>query len=298
MTDEREPELEPEPAQLPVAPNQVKQVALEEIDDLGRFVAGLTGEDWTKPSAVNGWTVEDVVAHLNLALGLYGRLLDAAFAGRGGGRAWKAFGELSKKAGPTVSSAFNAVNSAIPRAISGALSPEVIQGQFAAGERKVRERVERVDSADYTRPIHYMGRPWPLSFFLAAMVNELAVHGWDMRSRLDPAAHLSDGARAVLPWFYWSGTPFMLRLKQEVRGTVQVKLVDPATEMWWGIDAGAVRQGTGEVQAEATISGEAGTFVLTLAGRISADDAMRATSITAEGDAELARVFLGGWKIV
>lgn len=296
MTNETE--AEPEPAHLLVAPNQVRKAALQELTDLAAFVARLTDKEWTKASAVSEWSIGDVIAHLNLALGLYGRVLDAAFAGHGGGKAWKVFADLTKKVGPSASSAFNAVNSAIPKAISGALSAEVIQGQYAAGTRKLRKRVERVGSQDYTRPIYYMGRPWPLSFFLAAVVNELAIHGWDMKSQVDIDAHLGDDARAVLPWFYWGGTPFMFRPPAGLRGTVQAMLVDPSVAMWWSIDANGVKQGAGEVKADVTISGETGTFVLALAGRISPEDALRATSITAEGDEELARKLLGNWRLV
>lgn len=296
MTDETQ--VDAEPAQLPVAPSLVRQAALDELTRLTALVSGLSVEQWSQPSAAAGWSNGDVVTHVNLALGLYSRLLDAALAGKGSGRAWKAFGDLTKKIGPSASPAFNKVNSAIPRMLGGALSPEVLKGQFAASARKFQQKVEQVGSEDYTRPIHYMGRPWPLSFFLAAVVNELAIHGWDVASRLETEAHLSAGARSVLPSFYWGGTSFMFRPPSGFRGTVQATLADPAFTLWWATDTGGTRQGTGEVKADVTISGESGTFVLVLAGRITPEDAMRMTSITASGEETLAKTFLSSWKIV
>lgn len=286
------------PAQLPVAPAQICQAALAELESLARFIPELTLDDWEKPSAVPAWTIGEVVAHLNLVLGLYSRVLDAGLAGRGSGSMWRAFGDVTKRIGPAAAPAFNAINNAVPRLVEGTLSPETIKGQFAASSRRFRERVARIGPTDYGRPLHYMGRAWPLSYFLAVTVNELAIHGWDMRSRLDPEAHLSSEVRAVLPWFYWSGTPIMFRPPTGLRGTVQALLVDPSVSMWWSIDAEGVKQGIGEVKADVTLSGESGTFVLVLAGRFMPKGAMRATSISADRDEDMASAFLKSWKLV
>ncbi len=299
MTGEEEGQTSPEPAQLPMAPSHVRTATLTELGRLGSLVQDLTLEDWTKPSAVAGWTIGDVVAHLNLALALSGRLLNAAAAGKGSGRVWKTVDQLSQKVAPVATSAFNAINSALPRAIDRALSPEVIKAQFATSSRTFQDRLRRINPADYTRPIYYRGSPWPLSFFLAAVVDELAVHGWDMASRLDPQAHLSADARSVLPWFFWSGTPFMLHLPKQTRGTIQVSLVDPSLEMWWSLTETEVKQGVGTApQPDVRLTGASGTFVLALTGRIPPQDALRSTSLQASGREELAQAFLGAWTLL
>jgi uncharacterized protein (TIGR03083 family) len=295
MTEEQQADAAP--PQLPVLPSGIKEAVQAEIVGLATFVKDLSLTDWEKPSATAGWSLGDVVAHLDLALGLYGRVLDAIVAGHGAGTAWRAFGQLTKRAAPLGSSVFNAINSALPRMMGGALSPEVLKGQFEANCRGLREKLDRIEPQDYTRPAHYMGRPWPLSFFLAAVVNELAIHGWDMRSRLDSDAHIGAEARAVLPWFYWGGTSYMFHQPSDLRGTIQVVLDDPAAMLWWAVGAESI-QGAGEATSpDVTISGESGTFVLVLAGRIKADDALRTTSLTAAGNEDLARTFLSAWKI-
>src|SRR5947209_1214731 len=166
-----EEQAEAEPPKLPVMPGSIKDAVLTELGRIETFVRDLSLQDWEKPSAAAGWSIGDVVAHLNLALGVYSRVLDAIVAGRGSGTAWRAFGRLTQTAAPLGSPVFNALNRAIPRVMDRALSPEVLKGQFAAGARSLREKLETVSSTDYTRPAHYMGRPWPLSFFLAAVVN-------------------------------------------------------------------------------------------------------------------------------
>lgn len=296
MTSEQDTAAEP--IQLPVAPGGVRDAALGELETLKALVEGLSLQDWEKPSAAQGWNIGHVVAHLNLAFGVYSQLLGAVTKGSGSGSAWKALSRLTKQAVPALSPAFNAINRAIPRFMDEIMEPETLKGQFAASARHLRERIEAVGPEDYTRPVYYMGAPWPVSFFLAAMVNEMAIHGWDMASPLDPQAHLSDAARTVLPWFYWSGTPFMLR--NDEAGTKQARLADPVAEMWWTQEGKEARQGTGEAPTtpDVTITGESGTFVLVLSGRIPVEDALRTTSLQLSGKETLGKKFLGSWKLV
>src|SRR5947209_9275408 len=108
MTDEQ-------PIQLPMAPSAVRSVALAELERSSAFVAGLSLDDCSRSSADSGWTIGDVVAHLALTLGLYGRLISAAGAGRTGKGLWKAMGQLSERVAPATSPALNSINRAIPR---------------------------------------------------------------------------------------------------------------------------------------------------------------------------------------
>ena len=289
----------PQPAQLPMAPSRIRSAALAELGRLGGQVQEITLQDWTKPSAVAGWTIGDVVAHLNLSMALHGRLLSAVVAGKGSGNVWKTVGQLSERVLPFASPAINALNSAIPRVIDRALSPEVIKAQFVSSSRTLQDKLMKVGSSDYTRPVYYRGGPWPLSFFLANVVDELALHGWDIASPLDPDAYLSEDARSVLPWYFWSGTPYMLQLPKQLKGTIQVSVDSPQAEMWWSVGEAETKQGLGQTpDPDVTITGASGAFVLTLAGRIPAQDALRATSLQATGNHDLGRAFLGAWKIV
>ena len=297
MTSQQEENSQPE--QLPVAPNQVRAAALAELARLTSFVHDLSLDHWKKPNVCGEWTMGDVVTHLNLILRLHNQLISAVIAGRGSGSVWKRVGQLSQRVMPAASPALNAINSALPRVLDRAFSPEVVKGQSASASRSLNETLTRVGPEDYTRPVYYQGGPWPLSFLLAALVDELAVHGWDMASKLDPHAHLSEDARTVLPSFFWSGTPFMLRLPKQITGSVQASLTDPAAEMWWTISDTKTTQGLGRASnPDVTLSGMSGTFVLALAGRIRPEEALRSTSLTASGKEDLARVFLGSWRIL
>ena len=113
-----------------------------------------------------------------------------------------------------------------------------------------------------------------------------------------PHAHLSAEARGVLPWFYWGASSYMLHRPAELTGTIAASLADPDAEMWWTLGEKEITQGTGRPEkADMTISGESGTFVLVLAGRITPEDALRTTSLSALGDEKTAKSFLSSWKI-
>src|SRR5689334_13938513 len=98
MTTEQQEHIEP--AQLPMAPGQIRTAVLAELESIAGLVAGLTSENWAKPSAAAGWTIGDVVAHLNLAMGLHSRLLDFVSAGKGGGAVMKRVGQIGKVVAP------------------------------------------------------------------------------------------------------------------------------------------------------------------------------------------------------
>jgi uncharacterized protein (TIGR03083 family) len=288
-----------EALQLPVPPADIRNAVLTDLRTAGDFVQNLSAEDWKAQSAVGEWSVGDVVAHLNLALGAYSRLTDLVVSGRTGSGIFRKAGQLTKSVVPAAAPALNALNSAIPKLLDRALAPEVIKGQLVAGSRTLREKLERIGPGDYAKPVYYMGGPWPLSFFLAAADNELAIHLWDMQSRLDPQARLSPEARSVLPSFYWSATSWMLHLPKDTKGTVSVVLTDPNAAFWWKIEGGHATTGRGVPESpDVTINTDSGTFALMLAGRTSFDDATRNNSLNVEGREDLARRFLSAWRIV
>jgi hypothetical protein len=67
--------------------------------------------------------------------------------------------------------------------------------------------------------------------------------------------------------------------------------------MWWSLSDGAT--GTGTVpNPDVQITGPASPFVLALAGRIPAEEAIEKTLLTVSGDQSLARSFLENWHVI
>lgn len=292
-------EDETRPEQLPMVPDRIRQAAISELDRLRGLIHNVPTSGWSRPSAATGWSIGDVAAHLSLVMRMQSQMLDAAGNRTGTGGMWKSLGDLTRSAAPVMAPALNAINKEIPKLLDRSMSREAVLSQFDRAGASLRERLDRLIPADYSKQVYYIGGPWPLSFFLGHIVNELAIHGWDIAAALDPQARISEDARTVLPWFYWSGTPFMLRPPAGLQGTIQVLLADPALEMWWRVSAGKKEQGMGlEANPAVTINAESGTFVLALAGRIKPLDALRFAAIEVRGSEELARSFLAGWHIV
>jgi Mycothiol maleylpyruvate isomerase N-terminal domain len=281
--------------QPPLVSSVIRDGAVTELDHLSRLIANLSSSEWSRPSAVKGWSIGDVVTHLDLVVGLYSPFLRTVLAGGGSSGVAKGIGWLTGSILPTAAPIFDMINGVIPKAVDRVLSPGVIKRQLAAGARKARKHLLEFGPDDYVRP---EGGPYPLWFYLTIIVNELAIHGWDIESRTESVAGLSDHARRILPWYYWSGTPLMFRPPREITGTVQVSLSEPASAMWWSLCHGSVEVGHDVVSHPKTeIRGPSEAYLLALAGRLKAADVL-GSSLSVEGEYRLAESFLSSWHLI
>jgi hypothetical protein len=85
------------------------------LDQLTRLVETLSLSEWSRRSAVEAWSIGDVVTHLDLFLIVYGRMFGAIAAGAGSTRVAKTLGWLTGSIMPTAAPVFNAVNGVIPK---------------------------------------------------------------------------------------------------------------------------------------------------------------------------------------
>jgi uncharacterized protein (TIGR03083 family) len=278
---------------------EVRDGALTELERLTKLIGNLAPADWLVPSAATGWSIGEVIAHLDLFLGLYHRLLGRLLAGDPwAGLVATTLDRLDLSAMPSTAPIFDAVNGAIPKAVARLMAPQVLQRWFVTGAGRTREVLLREAPDEY--PGSGLSKGWAnlLSFFLAIAVNELAIHDWDMESRIGEAAGLSDSARLILPWFYWSATKLMLRLPRRTNGTVLVLLSEPASAMWWSITDGCVDAGRGTAsQADLTIRISSERYVLGVAGRLTPAEVLESPTAV-EGDQALADCFLSAWHLI
>jgi hypothetical protein len=170
-----------------------------------------------------------------------------------------------------------------------------------AGYAQLTALLARLDAEDWEKPCYYASAPHsrPAREFLALSVQELALHGWDMRSRLEAAYHLSPESIAVLVQHMprrlarphrtifplspeWS-TP--VRLRWELRGAV-VGAHDIVVER------GRCRMEPANAStAQVTFRAEAETFVLMLYQRLPLTVATATGSLAVEGDEDLIAAF-------
>jgi uncharacterized protein (TIGR03083 family) len=284
--------------QLPMPPSAVQECALAELDHVSRVVESLAPKEWSRRSAVERWTVGDVVAHLDLFVGMYSRFLGNVLSGGGSSPMAKLIGWLTGSILPETAPVFDTINGAVPKVMNRLLAPDHIKRQFAAGARNTRDRLLHVTADDCVRPVFFEGGPYPLWFYLAIVVNELAIHCWDIESAVAGVAELSDGARGMLPWFYWTSTRLMFRPPMRTRGTVDIVLDEPRSALWWSLADGSIDLGRGTTpHPDAVIRSLSGAYVLALAGRLSSAEALQ-RSMTVAGDRGLAETFLASWHLI
>jgi hypothetical protein len=110
---------------LPIAPEAIKHGALIEVEHISHLVEMLSPSDWSRPSAVTGWTVGEVVAHLDVIIGMYGSFLGTTMAGGfGSRRTAKLVGWFTSAILPPAVPAFDAVNATIPNVMYRLLTRE------------------------------------------------------------------------------------------------------------------------------------------------------------------------------
>jgi mycothiol maleylpyruvate isomerase-like protein len=149
------------------------------LDHVRSLIGGLAPEDWNRRSAVEAWSIGEAVVHLDLFLGTYSRFLERILNGHGSGIAAKTVGWISGSAIHAASPVFSAVNGSLPRLVAAVLPQHRITETLAAGLANTRRQLQRTSPGDLCRPIYYEGGPYPLWFYLAIIMNELAMHAWD-----------------------------------------------------------------------------------------------------------------------
>ena len=162
--------------------DRVKLLHLES-ERFRAYLKTLSDEAWTRQSACDRWQVRDVVVHLMGNAEGY-----AASVSRG------LKGDSSRPEGRPPAGASNAASSA------EGLANRVIAQRETQGDRLLPAYEERdshliallagLSPQDQDRPCYHPGGIVPADNFVDLRFKELAMHDWDIRSRLEVDAHL------------------------------------------------------------------------------------------------------------
>ncbi len=131
--------------------------------------------------------------------------------------------------------------------------------------------------------------------FIDLRMFELALRGWDIRSRLEPEAHLSDESLPVLMglipkligWSFWSGSrlPSLIRYRFHLTGP-------GASTSDIVVEGDTVRmEPAGADTANVTLRCDTETCVLIMLGRLTLPDALAQNRLVAAGEAERVDAF-------
>jgi uncharacterized protein (TIGR03083 family) len=155
-----------------------------EASQLWDFMARLGQDGWSRPSACAGWTVGDVLAHLTQGASTWSATITRAIAGDANpppGEQMLRPGERGSEVTAQRAIAFR----------QGMEEAELLQA-FTDGYQRLHQVLLTLQPADWGRPCYHRRGVLPIRDYAGLRLQELTIHGWDMRSAFDAAATLSD----------------------------------------------------------------------------------------------------------
>ena len=266
-----------------------------ESERLQQYLAALPQDAWTTPSACARWEVRDVVAHLITVPNNYTSHITRALRG-----------DTSPPEGRPDPSIFKTYSQEERRQQAARLAQAPIANRerfgndllsgFGQAWDQFHHLIVTLNAQDWHKPCHHGFGIIPVHSLVNAGVFELAIHSWDIRSALEPSAHLSPEARAAIlnffsecpHWFFLPDArlPIPLRYRFAFTGALSSQ---------WDIvvegDTAHMAPAAEATPANTTFSCARETFALMMCGRIGFDAAMGDKRLIPTGDTAVVQAF-------
>jgi uncharacterized protein (TIGR03083 family) len=169
---------------------------------------------------------------------------------------------------------------------------------FNAAYDEIDQFLASLDASDGDKLCYHPGALIPVSGFVDLRLMELYVHGWDMRSRLDPPAPLPPESWPVLLDLLPQFLGYMVvPATQEAEGRrYRFALTAPVADARdVVVEGGTIRlEAAGQTPAQATFTCDTETFLLLMWGRLGLETAVADGQVSIAGDRRLAADF-GRW---
>ena len=265
------------------------EVVQAEGDRLAQYLAGLPSNAWTRPSACDRWEVRDVVAHLAGGADFYHDSVTRGLAGNSSPSA----GRPEPGKGDPVQSNDGIARGSI--ALRESLGDDVLP-QFRERNARLNQLFGEVSGAQWETTCYHPASFFPVRRFIDLRISELAMHSHDIRSALEPEAHLSPdtlptfmdlGPTIALRWGFTFGPKLErpLRFRFDV-GSTDLEYTDIVVE---GDDCRG--ELPGQTPPDVTFQCSPETLALVLYGRANTASALADGTLKYEGDAATARQF-------
>jgi uncharacterized protein (TIGR03083 family) len=271
---------------------ELVKVVQTESERLQQYLAALPEDAWTKPSACALWEVRDVVAHLITGANFYTDCITRGLQE-----------DTSTPEGRPEPSSFHTVSQEERQRMATAAAQRDIALRERLGQELLdvfcqtgdhfNHLVASLSPQEWDTPC-YHGRG--TRSLVSEMVFERAIHGWDIRSALEPSAHLSPEALTVMPdlvaaclhWLFLPGArlPTPIRYRFAFTGTR-----NSPWDMVVEGDTAHMAPATDATPANATFSCEIETFALLMCGRIGFDAALGDKRVIPTGDMAVVQAF-------
>ena len=268
------------------SPEQRVELVKSESQRIQRYLEGLSNEDWTQTSACDAWEIRDVVAHLTASVDLYESAISRGITGDSNPP------EGLSAAG--VSSLMTRLEENTQRVIN--LRQDIgdqLLSAFSGRCEDLTELFEGLADKDWQKLCYHPGKVIPVATYVDLRLAELAIHEWDIRSKLDISTELSvlclPAVMDFIPAFV-VGTMFRpgidqtetIRFRFELTGAVPGShdIVTESGNIWQEPALDATRA--------VTISCNTETFVLLAYGRTSLDHAESEGHLAVRGNRKIA----------
>ena len=261
-----------------------------ESERLKHYVSTLPPEALERSSPCEGWTVGDIVAHFVWSWSdeTYGGMIARGL--RGDTSAPEGFPIPGTLSGPAVDALYGQGAPARRQKLGDTLIPVFVQTCD-----HLNEMLRGIGPEDWDKPCYHTHRLRPVHSFLPTIIQEFAIHAWDIRSSLEPSPSLSvDSIPILMEKLPNNRRPWTIPFPSRATASGPIRYRFDLTGM--GADGQDVvvegdkarMEPSGEAPANLYVrGGDTEAFILLIYGRLSLDSAIAAGSFKAEGDLEL-----------
>jgi uncharacterized protein (TIGR03083 family) len=265
-----------------------------EADGLAQFLDTLSADEWQRPSACELWTIHDVVAHLVWAADFYTDTVSRGMQGDISRPADRPPGDAPDAA--AMPAYFHQHTLRVRDRVGAALLPT-----FRASYGALCNLMGGLSPQQWAMPcafFQHFGGTLPAQAFLLLIIQELVIHGWDIRSRFVAAATLTAASlpplmerirtRFGLPGFAtfpidaarWPMVRYQFALGAEKAHSYDVI-----------VEGGKARMEPSRPgSADVTLRCDQATFALMMYKRLTLDPAVAQGRVTVEGNPALVAV--------
>jgi uncharacterized protein (TIGR03083 family) len=267
------------------------ETVIGEASRLQEFLSGLDAQTWASDSTCEGWTIEDVVSHLAGSAGGWASNITRAVAGDAGPPEGQSFLPPGERAShPTGPAARE----------SRQQSETQILESFTAGHDRLQKVLEILGDEDWDKPCFHRRGALPVKAYLGIQLQELALHGWDIRWGLDSGAELWDGPLPALVdmvprWLRTAFTPG-LDLPTPVRYRFDVSSPVAVHEDLLVNDDAYQAGPSGPEHADAVFRCNTGNYILLMFGRLQVERAVADGRLSIDGSQDQAKNFNAWFK--
>ncbi len=272
----------------PTAPDMQYTIDLlrTESDALAAFLASLDTEGWGRQSACTAWSIADAAAHI--AQGSQGSSLALTRARDGdpsppeGARLLDA-GERASEMTADRAIAFSA----------GKEATELLQA-FNEGADLLVQTASDLQPEDWEKLSFHRRGLIPVHENVTRRIQEIAIHGWDIRSAFDPAAEISEaGAREIATVAHrWLNACFVpLEGGASARFRFEVSGPNPFSEDVALEGNGFRIDPAGDATPDVTFRANTSAYVLLIYGRLDISSGSTPVQLEIDGPLEEALLF-------